>query len=341
YYLLKALYLDTASQARKFTRGQLEQTLTREMQALRPQQIPDAGGTVGYTELLAPLMALPTIATRSLLRWPSFLRLAAYSPPQQLEVTPALLNQLRLSLAPPAITRTSAAQALSLYRQFDPNNQAQVRDLIRIALQDAGQSLLLKYLDGYETQPERATFETANAYFTLAEELAPGSPKLRARAYFNAGRALLFDFLATPDPQQRTRIFEESTRLLYDAYREDPSPYVLNALGIAFMETGDWTRAIGAFRDALTMAPLWLYERHPRARSLMRSGRASQAIGEYQRAIQASPSVFTLPSNLALISQQITKLKKADWEFRAPARLLSAAAGDRRAALARLYNAEG
>src|SRR5215471_13810726 len=54
YYLLKALYLDSASQARKFTRGQLEQTLTREMQAPRPQQIPDAGGTVGYTELLAP-----------------------------------------------------------------------------------------------------------------------------------------------------------------------------------------------------------------------------------------------------------------------------------------------
>ena len=343
YYLLKSLYLDAAAQARKVTRGQLEQTLTREMQALKPQQVPDGGGTVGYTELLDPLMALPAaIPVRTTMQSTPFLQLAAYVPPQQApELIPALLNRLRLSLAPSAITRGAAEQALTVYRQLNPNDQVQVRDVIRIALEDAGQRLLLNYLDGYETEPERSQFEAANEYFTLAEELVPGSPMLKARAEFNAGRARLFDFLTAGDPLQRARIFEESTRLLFDAYRDDPAPYVLNGLGIAYMENGDWPHAIGAFQDAMKLAPLWLYPRHNLALSLMRSGKAPQAIAEYQKAIRDSPTAFTLHFNLALIYQQTNQLKKADTEYRTAERLLSTAASDRKADLARLYNAQG
>lgn len=129
--------------------------------------------------------------------------------------------------------------------------------------------------------------------------------------------------------------------MLFDAYRDDPAPYVLNGLGIAYMEKGDWPRAIGTFQDAIRLAPLWLYPRHNLALSLMRSGKAPQAIAEYQKAIQDSPSAFTLRFNVALIYQQTNQLKKADMEYRAAERLLSGAGGDRGADLARLYNAQG
>ncbi len=107
------------------------------------------------------------------------------------------------------------------------------------------------------------------------------------------------------------------------------------------MENGDWPHAIGAFQAAMKLAPLWLYPRHNLALSLMRSGKAPQAIAEYGKAIQDSPSAFTLRFNLALIYQQTNQLKKADVEYRTAERLLSGTGSDRRADLARLYNAQG
>src|SRR5260370_18139676 len=89
------------------------------------------------------------------------------------------------------------------------------------------------------------------------------------------------------------------------------------------MENGDWPRAIGAFQDALRLAPLWLYPRHNLALSLMRSGKAPQAIAEYHKAIQDSPPAFTLRFNLALIYQQTNHLKKAATEYRMAELLLS------------------
>ena len=199
----------------------------------------------------------------------------------------------------------------------------------------------MRYLDGYQLEAHRTEFHEAKLYYTLAAELAPDSLLLRARVAFNSGREMLFDLSDPANQLRRADILRAATDELFDAYREDPGPYVLNALGIAYMENGDWGKAIPAFDDATRLAPQWLYPKHNRALSLMRSGKAQGAIQEYRKAIAEMPSAQTLHFNLALIYQQINELKQADREYQQAGKLLSGSTAVLDADWARLYNAEG
>jgi tetratricopeptide (TPR) repeat protein len=269
------------------------------------------------------------------------IRLASYSPEPQADVPQETLARLRAILGRGAINPASAQQAMEAYRRLSPLNQMQVRGTIRMALEDEGERLLLNYLDGYRFEPGQTQFRDANLYYTLASELAPESLLLRARAAFNSGRDMLFDFQDPANQLRRADIFHAATQELFDAYREDPGPYVLNALGIAYMENGEWDKAIPAFDDASRLAPEWLYPKHNRALSLMRSGKARAAIDEYRKAIGQMPSAPTLHFNLALAYQQINELQRARGEYEATGRLLANGRGMRDADWARLYNAEG
>ena len=341
YYLLKYLYLASGAQPRRLSRGELQENLRA---AMKPQ-IPDSGGNLSVTALLDPLQRIPfkpEVRTRTyldLFRAP--IRLAAYVQDQEPEVPPDVLARLQTILSPGSITPAIAQQAIDAYRRLGPANRMQVRGTIRTALENEGERLLLHYLDGYQLEPQRGEFSDARLYYTLASELAPGSLLLRARVAFNSGREMLFDLQNPADQPQRANIFRAATDELFDAYREDPGPYVLNALGIAYMENGDWDKAIPAFDDASRLAPQWLYPRHNRALCLMRSGKARAAIQEYRNAIAEMPSAHTLHFNLALVYQQINGLKQAEREYQLTEKLLGSAAGSRNADWARLYNAQG
>jgi tetratricopeptide (TPR) repeat protein len=345
YALLKLLYLDAGSQPRKLTRLQLQEGLKRAMEGLKPMQIPDSGGNLSGADMLDPLQRIaftPEARTKTLLDlFRPQIRLASYAPEQQADVPQETLDGLRAILGRGAINPAVAQQAMEAYRQLSPANRMQVRGTIRTALEDEGQRLLLNYLDGYQLEPDRTQFRDANLYYTLALEMAPGSLLLRARAAFNSGREKLFDFQDPANLSRRADIFRAATKELFDAYREDPGPYVLNALGIAYMENGEWDKAIPAFDDALRLAPEWLYPKHNRALSLMRSGKARAAIDEYRQAIGQMPWAHTLHFNLALAYQQINELQHAQTEYEATGRLLANGAGVRDADWARLYNAQG
>ena len=341
YYLLKSLYLAAGSEPRRVTREELQESLRRAMQP----QIPDWGGNLGVTAMLDPLLRIPfkpQVRTRTFLdffRAP--IRLAVYDPQQEQEVRPETLEALRTVLGRGSITPTIAEQAMDVYRRMTPAGRMQVRSTIRTMLEDEGERLLLNYLDGYQVEPDRREFQDAEVYYSLASELAPDSLLLRARLAFNSGREMLFDLQDPANQPRRPDIFRAATDRLFDAYREDPGPYVLNALGIAYLEDGDFTRAIAAFDDASRLAPQWLYPKHNRALSLMRGGKARAAIQEYRNAIAEMPSAQTLHFNLALIYQQINELQLADREYQRTEEILSNAPSARDADWARLYNARG
>jgi tetratricopeptide (TPR) repeat protein len=343
YHLLKLLYLNAGSQARPISRGELRSDLLAAMKDL--PQAPDLSGNMLETDRLDPLKRVPMkvgTGPTSLLDWfrASF-RLAAYSPDQQAEITPQAIDQMRTILGRGAITTLAARQAVAAYAQLSPANRRLVGHTIRIALEDEGERLLLNYLHGYEVEPPRSQFTDANEYYTLARQLAPNSLLLGARAEFNAGRALLFDFVDPAKRKQRDSIYADAVSHLFDAYRQDPGPYILNALGIAFMERGEWDKAIPAFDDASRLAPAWLYPKQNRALTLMRSGRARAAIDEYRNAIAQMPSAHTLHFNLALVYQQTNRLKEAEREYAETERWLKKATAASQADWARLYNAQG
>jgi tetratricopeptide (TPR) repeat protein len=162
-------------------------------------------------------------------------------------------------------------------------------------MEDAGQRLLLHYLDGDEVEQTKQDFKDAATYYKLAQVLTPESPFLSARLAFNSGRARLFDIVSAYQPADREKVFDSATDLLLQAYRAEPSAYVINALGIAYMEQAQWDRAVPAFKDAIRRAPSWPYPKHNLALSLMRSGKARDAIGVYQDAIQRGPDRSYLP----------------------------------------------
>lgn len=341
YHLLKSLYLGADAQPRRLSRGELQEQLRA---AMKPQ-VPDWGGDLSVTAMLDPIQRIPfnpAAATKSLLQlFQPHIQLAAYRPEQDPQAPQDVLDQLRNRLRRGAINPAVAQQTMDGYRRLSPDNQLLVRSTIRTALEDEGERLLLGYLDGYQIEPQRDDFRRANLYYTLAAELAPNSLLLRARAAFNAGREMLFDLEDPTKQPQRADIFRAATEQLFDAYREDPGPYVLNALGIAYMENGDWNRAIPAFEDASRLAPQWLYPKHNHALSLMRSGKAQAAIQEYRAAIAEMPSAHTLHFNLALLYQQTNQLKDAEREYGLTRSLLLNSDGIRDSDWARLYNAQG
>ena len=110
---------------------------------------------------------------------------------------------------------------------------------LRVALENNGQDLLLRYLAGDESPPARSDFDAGARYMAAARELTRESLLLEAREDFFRGRTLLFD-----------KNFPDATSLLESAVRLDPdTAYGYNALGIAYLEQARFSEAIPAFRD--------------------------------------------------------------------------------------------
>ena len=187
----------------------------------------------------------------------------------------------------------------------DADYQAAAEKL-KVALEDQGQNLLVRYLAGEQDAPGASDFFAGAQYFEAAELLARDSVFLEARKVFCEGRVKVFG-----------KEYGAAADLLERAIRLDPGhAYSYNALGIAFLERAEYDRAILAFRDAVSRAPYWAYPLHNMALAYFQKGDYSAAIAAYQQAIRMAPQYAYLPYNLGLVYQRLNRAKDAESMYR-------------------------
>jgi tetratricopeptide (TPR) repeat protein len=181
-----------------------------------------------------------------------------------------------------------------------------LENLLRVALQNRGQSVLLRYLSGDQTPQTREDFSNGASYYAAALRLNPDADALESRALFCRGRAMLFD-----------RNYAEAVALLERAVRLDSGgSYAYNALGIAYLEQADYRRASPAFQDAIQRAPSWAYPRHNLALAYTELGDYEAARRSYEEAIRLAPQYSYLPYNLGLVEQRLNRGRAAESSFR-------------------------
>lgn len=190
------------------------------------------------------------------------------------------------------------------------------RNQRRIALQNKGQQIILRYLQGEAIPQRKEDFVAGERYFREALQIDPDALALESRALFCQGRALLFE-----------KNYAEAVRLLERAARIDTAgAYTWNALGIAYLETADYRKAIDAFRDAITRAPFWAYPRHNLALARTESGDAEGARLAYKQASQIAPLAAYLHYNHGLLLGRMNLNRDAESEIRQAIRLQPASA---------------
>ena len=180
----------------------------------------------------------------------------------------------------------SAFAALSdLKNKLTPEQYRIQENRLRVALEDQGQQVILRYLTGDQIPQTQKDFQRGDSYYRAAKLLTPESLFLEGQGSFMRGRAMLFD-----------KNYKQAADLLEDAVRIDPGgAHAYNALGIAYLEQADYARAIPAFRDAAHRAQHWTYPLHNLALCYMETGDSAAAIRTYQQAIRADAALFLSP----------------------------------------------
>jgi tetratricopeptide (TPR) repeat protein len=198
--------------------------------------------------------------------------------------------------------RASARRPINL-----PDQLVDMRNRLRVALEDRGQQAILRYLEGNHIPQTKDDFVAGAKYFQAALELAPDSVFDEARMAFCQGRALIFDH-----DYSGARILLERSICLDPTHR-----YAYNALGISYLEQIATNRstdddAIRAFHDAIHFAPYWAYPRHNLALTYEQAGDYAAAEREYPEAIPLGRQYSYLYYNLAMLYQRLNELPQAE-----------------------------
>ena len=230
------------------------------------------------------------------------------------------LDALNAALAAGRVLPNEPGNAFDALRplanSFTPQRYLETQNQLRIALENAAQRVLLKYLQGDQTPPVREDFALAARYMEAARTLTQESLLLEARDTFFQGRALLFD-----------KRYADAAPLLEQSVRLDPgAAYSYNALGISYLEQARFEEAIPAFRDAANRAQHWSYPLHNLALSYVETGDYQSAIRAYQRAIELTPEYSYLPYNLGLVYQRLNRSKDAEKSYRRAIQIAPASA---------------
>lgn len=184
----------------------------------------------------------------------------------------------------------------------------------RVALEDRGQQILIRYLRGEQNAMVKADFEECGRNFGAALRLQPANAFDESRMLFCQGRAAIFD--RTP------QAYADGMALLERSILLDPERgYAYNALGIAYLEqargdANNYARAIAAFQDAIRFAPQWAYPLHNLALAYSEQGNFLAASRAYQQAMQLAPDYSYLPYNLGLLNQNVNRLDEAERYYR-------------------------
>ena len=193
-----------------------------------------------------------------------------------------------------------------LRAELPPEQMFLQENALRIALENAAQQVLLRYLTGDQNPQTKADFDGGSSYMEAAIRLTPESLYLEGRNDFFEGRSLLFD-----------KQFSGAANLLEQSVRIDPGEaYGYNALGIAYLEQADFAKSIPAFRDAARRAPNWSYPLHNLALAYVEAGNYQEAIRSYQQAMRITPQYSYLPYNLGLVYQRLNLRREAETSYR-------------------------
>lgn len=221
------------------------------------------------------------------------------NPPQAADAFEDAIQNGRLLPEDP----NNAAQILAALRN-DPNQTpadiSQKQRRLEVALEDRGQDVLTRYLEGEEIPQIKADFERCSKLFEEAVRLRPAAEFDRSRALFCEGRARIFD-----------RQYADAQRLLESSIQIDSErAYAYNALGIAYLEqiahTGQgFEAAAGALHNAMRYAPYWAYPIHNLALVSSERGDYDEAIRLYQYAMSIAPRYSYLPYNLGLLYERL------------------------------------
>jgi tetratricopeptide (TPR) repeat protein len=194
-----------------------------------------------------------------------------------------------------------------------PSRQSGDTDLTRrIALEDRGEEILLRYLQGDEVPQNEADFRACADTYAEALRLQPGSPYLEARRSFCEGRAAIF---SRPPYVNAIASLERAIRL------EPGAAYGYNALGIAYLQQSQFAPAMAALEDAIQRAPKWAYARHNLALARMQIGDYAGAEADLRAAIDLAPTYFYLPYGLGLLYQRMNRIEEARASYRHSAAL--------------------
>jgi tetratricopeptide (TPR) repeat protein len=255
---------------------------------------------------LPPATPLPESATRRR-------RGSASTPPGQRSELAAqsAFEQLARSDPLAAVAEYTRVAAGPAVPEQDKRQRAET---LRVALEDHGQQILIRYLHGEQIPQTKADFELGARYFEEALRLPQAPVFDESRMWFCRGRALIFDREESP--------YQEAVRLLERSILLDPDhAYAYNALGIAYLEQVRqhpeyYQRAIAAFHDALRFAPDWAYPMHNMALAYAEQGSFALAVATYRQAMRMAPAYSYLPYNLALLNQRMNRLSDAEELYR-------------------------
>jgi tetratricopeptide (TPR) repeat protein len=205
---------------------------------------------------------------------------------------------------------TDAALALLEKLRQDPTQTPEmIRALerrLRVTLEDLGQEVMSRYLEGEEVPQIKADFSRCARWFQEAAKLSPDPAFDNSRAQFCEGRALIFD-----------KQYTAAGKMLQQSIAIDPRrAYAYNALGIAYLEQISQNRqgfdqAESAFRSAMRFAPYWAYPVHNLALTLAERGDYDGAIRSYHYAMSIAPRYSYLPYNLGLLYQRLGDFENA------------------------------
>jgi tetratricopeptide (TPR) repeat protein len=237
---------------------------------------------------------------------PAYLAAAQVAPSTLTPILSRFTDALEKGRLLPDVPDSAFAALSELKNKLDPEHYRIQENRLRVALEDRGQQVILRYLTGDQVPQTQKDFQTGEEYYRAARLLTPESLFLEGRQSFLRGRSLLFD-----------KSYTQAADLLEGAVRIDPSgAHAYNALGIAYLEQADYSRAIPAFRDAVRRAPHWTYPLHNLALCYIETGDSAAAIRTYKDAIRLTPQYSYLPYNLGLVYQRLNRRKDAEGAYR-------------------------
>lgn len=180
------------------------------------------------------------------------------------------------------------------------------RDSLAIALEDEGQKILVSYLRGDAMPLNAAQYRRGAELFSKAFDLASDFPKLKAKARFCDGRALLME-----------NKYGEAESPLQESIKIDPDgAYSYNALGIDYLNLRRYNEAVQYFRSAVERAPKWAYPHYNLALIYTEMNRLQDAERSYKDAIARGPNYSYLHLNLGELYLRMNRQPDAERELR-------------------------
>ena len=232
-------------------------------------------------------------------------------------------DELSKAIARGAILPEDPSSAFDVVTQLAPGSAGRLaaERRLRVALEDEGQQIISRYLEGNQIPQVREDFARCARLFEEAARIYPSNFDT-SRSLFCRGRALIFD-----------RRYQEAEQLLREAIQLEPKRgYAWNAIGISRLEQINlslssaaaaslFDEAADAFRTAMRYAPYWAYPIHNLALTLSERGDFDGAIKTYRIAIDIAPQYSYLPYNLGLLYIRIGDPAEAQQWFESADRI--------------------